>query len=219
MKFIETRGNDGQHPEKVSFSEAILAPIASYGGLYSPESLPDLGDGFLQNHLNSDYKTLAKAMLGAFEIDIDEAVIDQALALYDHFDDPSNPVPVVKVKNDLYVSELWHGPTRAFKDMALQPFGIVLSSIAQSRNENYLILTATSGDTGPAALETFKNKDNVQVACMYPDGGTSDVQRLQMVTEDAVNLKVIGVKALKVILMILRTHLSVYLHQRLSKKN
>ena len=86
------------------------------------------------------------------------------------------------------------GPTRAFKDMALQPFGVVLSSIAQNRNEQYLILTATSGDTGPAALETFKNKKNVQVACMYPDGGTSDVQRLQMVTEDAKNLKVIGVK-------------------------
>ncbi len=194
MKFIETRGNDGQHPEKVSFSEAILAPIASYGGLYSPESLPDLGDHFLQHHLASDYKTLAKAILSRFEIDIDEAVIDQALSLYSQFDDPSNPVPVVKVKHDLYVSELWHGPTRAFKDMALQPFGVVLSSIAQSRNENYLILTATSGDTGPAALETFKNKKNVQVACMYPDGGTSDVQRLQMVTEDAANLKVIGVK-------------------------
>jgi len=194
MHFIETRGNDGQHPQKVSFSEAILAPISSYGGLYSPESLPNLGESFLKTHLNSDYKTLARAVLRAFEIDIDANIIDQALSLYDTFDDPSNPVPVVKVNDDLYVSELWHGPTRAFKDMALQPFGTVLSSIAQKRNEHYLILAATSGDTGPAALETFKNKDNVQVACMYPVGGTSDVQRLQMVTEDAENLKVIGVK-------------------------
>ena len=194
MQFIETRGNDGQHPEKVSFSEAILNPISSFGGLYSPESLPDLGDDFLASHLDSDYKTLARDMLTAFDIDIDARIIDQALDLYDQFDDPSNPVPVVKVKDDLYVSELYHGPTRAFKDMALQPFGIVLSSIAQKRGENYLILAATSGDTGPAALETFKNKANVKVACMYPDGGTSDVQRLQMVTEDASNLKVIGVK-------------------------
>ncbi len=194
MNFIETRGNDGHHPEQVSFSEAILTPISSFGGLYSPQSLPDLGLPFLTAQLASDYKTLARDTLAAFEIDIEPAIIDQALSLYDNFDDPSNPVPVVKVLDDLYVSELYHGPTRAFKDMALQPFGIVLSAIAQKRKENYLILAATSGDTGPAALETFKNKANVQVACMYPVGGTSDVQRLQMVTEDASNLKVIGVK-------------------------
>ena len=194
MNFIETRGNDGQHPEKVSFSEAILTPISSHGGLYSPESLPLLDSAFFSDHLEQDYKSLARDMLQAFEIDIDSAIIDRALDLYDQFDDASNPVPVVRVLDDLYVSELYHGPTRAFKDMALQPFGIVLSSIAQKRNENYLILAATSGDTGPAALETFKNKANIQVACMYPVGGTSDVQRLQMVTEDAENLKVIGVR-------------------------
>jgi len=193
MNFIETRGNDGQHPKSVTFSEAILSPIASFGGLYVPETLPELGQTFLEKHRNSDYKSMAKDMLLAFAIDIEESVIDEALALYDKFDDPQNPVPVVKVKEDLYVSELYHGPTRAFKDMALQPFGKVLSAIAQKRNENYLILAATSGDTGPAALETFKNRANVQVACLYPAGGTSDVQRLQMVTEDAKNLKVIGI--------------------------
>ena len=178
----------------MTFSQAILSPIASFGGLYVPETLPELGLAFLQKHLGSSYKTMAKDMLTQFGIDIDETVIDEALALYDAFDDPSNPVPVVRVREDLYVSELYHGPTRAFKDMALQPFGVVLSSIAQQRSENYLILAATSGDTGPAALETFKNRANVKVACMYPDGGTSDVQRLQMVTEDAENLKVIGIK-------------------------
>ncbi len=193
MNFIETRGNDGEHPLEVSFSSAILAPIASFGGIYVPKTLPELGLSFLQTHLDSNYKTLAKAVLNAFEIDIDGQVIDEALSLYDDFDNKSNPVPLVKVKEDLYVSELYHGPTRAFKDMALQPFGTILSSLAQTRNENYLIMAATSGDTGPAALETFKNRANVQVACLYPDGGTSDVQRLQMVTEDAKNLKVIGI--------------------------
>ncbi|WP_044406137.1 threonine synthase [Thiomicrospira microaerophila] len=194
MNFIETRGNDGQFPLEVTFSEAILNPMSSFGGLYSPKSLPMLEKDFLANHLNADYKTLAKAILDKFEVDIDEAVIDRALALYDQFDEPANPVPVVKVYDDLYVSELFHGPTRAFKDMALQPFGTVLSAVAQARNEQYLILAATSGDTGPAALDTFRNKPNVQVVCMYPDGGTSDVQRLQMVTEDGQNLKVIGIK-------------------------
>ncbi|WP_304543197.1 threonine synthase [Sulfurimonas microaerophilic] len=193
MNFIQTRGVDPSKPKTVTFSQAILDPIASYGGLYVPEKLPELGQAFLDKHLNSSYKVLAKDMLDAFNIDIESAVIDEALNLYDKFDDASNPVPVVKVKENLYVSELYHGPTRAFKDMALQPFGIVLSSIAQKKNENYLILAATSGDTGPAALETFKNRANVRVACLYPDGGTSDVQRLQMVTEDAENLKVIGI--------------------------
>lgn len=193
MKFIETRGNDGVHPSEVTFSEAILSPIASFGGLYVPKELPILGEEFLIKHLTSSYKVLAKDLLTILGIDIEPLVIDEALSLYDKFDDPSNPVPVVKVRDDLYVSELYHGPTRAFKDMALQPFGVVLSSIAQKRGEEYLILAATSGDTGPAALDTFKNRANVRVVCLYPDGGTSDVQRLQMVTEDAANLKVIGI--------------------------
>jgi len=193
MKFIETRGNDGLRPLEVTFSTAILGPMASFGGIYVPKKLPDLGPDFIHGHIYASYKTLARDVLAAFEIDIPQDVIDKALTLYDHFDDISNPAPLVEVYDDLYVSELYHGPTRAFKDMALQPFGILLSSLAQERDENYLILAATSGDTGPAALETFKNRENVQVACLYPDGGTSDVQRLQMVTEDAPNLKVIGI--------------------------
>ncbi|MBC8211187.1 MAG: threonine synthase [Gammaproteobacteria bacterium] len=193
MLFTETRGNDGQHQPSVPFSAAILNPMASFGGLYSPATLPHLSTEFLQSQLAANYKQLASAILTAFEVDIEASVVKQALDLYDRFDDAQNPVPVVKVDNDLYVSELYHGPTRAFKDMALQPFGVILSALAQQRGEQYLILAATSGDTGPAALETFKNRDNVRVACLYPDGGTSDVQRLQMVTENASNLKVIGI--------------------------
>jgi len=87
-----------------------------------------------------------------------ETLFEVLEELYDKFDDKNNPAPVVKVKDDLFVNEQYHGPTRAFKDMALQPFGSVLSSIAKKRGEKYLILAATSGDTGPAALNTFKNK-------------------------------------------------------------
>ena len=194
MKFIETRGNDNIKPKRVNFSEAILNPTASFGGLYAPESLPNFGLEFLKKHKNSSYKELAKDVLNAFEIDINNSLIDEALNRYDYFDNPNNPVPVVKLEDNLYISELYHGPTRAFKDMALQPFGVILSSLAKQRDENYLIMAATSGDTGPATLETFKNKDNIKVCCLYPSGGTSDVQRLQMVTEDAPNLKVIGVR-------------------------
>jgi threonine synthase len=194
MYFIETRGNDGILPSEVTFSESILNPSTSFGGLYVPTQLPKLEDNFILNHINATYKELAYDILKAFEIDIDEAEIKKALDLYDNFDDKNNPCPVVKVKDDLFVHEQYHGPTRAFKDMALQPFGSILSSIAKMKDEKYLILVATSGDTGPAALNTFKNKNNIQVVCLYPDGGTSDVQRLQMVCEDGANLKVLGIK-------------------------
>ena len=193
MNFIETRGNDQQNPKEVTFSEAILNPSASFGGLFVPKNLPTLGLEFVKNHLDKSYKELAYDMLQAFEIDISDEEINKALDLYDNFDDAQNPCPVRKIKNDLFIQEQYHGPTRAFKDMALQPFGSILSSIAKAKNEKYLILAATSGDTGPAALNTFKNKEGIQVACLYPSGGTSDVQRLQMVCEDANNLKVIGI--------------------------
>ncbi len=193
MSFIETRGNDGIKPNEVEFSYAILNPSASFGGLYIPKSLPNLGEDFIESHKNKSYKELAFDILTAFKVDIEENDLQTALNLYDNFDDKSNPSPVVKVKENLFVNEQYHGPTRAFKDMALQPFGSILSAIAKKRNEKYLILAATSGDTGPAALNTFKNKEGIKVACLYPVGGTSDVQRLQMVTEDGENLKVIGI--------------------------
>ncbi|WP_404319639.1 threonine synthase [Malaciobacter canalis] len=194
MNFIETRGNDKIKPCEVSFSEAILSPSASFGGLYVPKELPKLEDDFLQKHLDCDYKKLTFDILKAFKIDITDEDINEALALYDNFDDSLNPCPIVKVKDDLFVHEQYHGPTRAFKDMALQPFGSILSSIAKQKNEKYLILAATSGDTGPAALNTFKNKENIKIACLYPNGGTSDVQKLQMVCEDGDNQKVIGIE-------------------------
>ena len=193
MNFVETRGNDGIKPVEASFSHAILNPSASFGGLYVPKYLPKLEENFIKNHINKSYKDLAYNILKSFEIDIEEEEINKALSLYDNFDDASNPCPVVRIKDDLFVHEQYHGPTRAFKDMALQPFGSILSSIAKKRDEHYLILAATSGDTGPAALNTFKNKENIQVACLYPEGGTSDVQKLQMVCEDGDNLKVIGI--------------------------
>ena len=193
MIFVETRGNDGSHNGRVSFSAALQSPIASFGGIYSPESMPPVGADFLQRHLHSSYKELALALLQHLDIDVDTNVLSRALDLYDRFDDASDPVPVVRLDEKLFVSELYHGPTRAFKDMALQPFGLILSELAQQQDRQYLILTATSGDTGPAALETFRDRANIRVACLYPDGGTSDVQRLQMVTEDAANLKVIGI--------------------------
>ncbi len=194
MNFIPTRGYEKKFGESVPFSHAILNPGADFGGLYAPESLPKLSETFFTENKDFSYKELAYKILKMFEIDINESVINEALSLYDKFDDSKDVAPVVKIENDLFVNELYHGPTRAFKDMALQPFGYILSNLAQKIEKKYLILAATSGDTGPATLEAFANKENIQVVCLYPDGGTSDVQRLQMVTESAPNLKVIGIK-------------------------
>ena len=194
MKFIETRGNDGVKEKEVSFSEAILNPSASYGGLYVPSFIPEVGSKFINSLLNKPYKEVAKKVIQLFNIDIDNSIINKALDRYDLFDDKNEPVPLVKIEGNLYVCELWHGQTRAFKDMALQPFGVILSHLAKQQKQNYLILTATSGDTGPAALKTFEDKEYIKVVCMYPSGGTSDVQRLQMVTSNDTNLKVIGIK-------------------------
>jgi threonine synthase len=190
MKFISTR--EANPTKEVEFSEAILNPGAPLGGLYVPKELPSIDESFLDESLS--YKEIARRVLDLFDIDIESEVIDEALDLYDKFDDPCDPTPLVKIGEDLFVNELYHGPTRAFKDMALQPFGYILSNLAKKQNRDFLILAATSGDTGPATLESFKNRDNIKVVCLYPDGGTSDVQRLQMVTEDGANLKVIGIK-------------------------
>jgi len=191
--FIETRGNDGIKPQRVPFSFAILNPSASFGGLYIPEKLPTIDRTFLEQASHKSYKEITLDILKLFKIDIEEDVLQKAVDLYDGFDDANEPTPLVPIKNDLYVNELYHGPTRAFKDMALQPFGYILSHLAQNIDQQYLILAATSGDTGPATLDTFANKPNIKVVCLYPDGGTSDVQRLQMTTQKSKNLKILGI--------------------------
>ena len=192
MKFIGTRGTE----EKKSFSEVILNPAAPNGGLYVPEKFPKINEKFLLRFFDEfDYKTykqLAGSILKKFKVDLDDELIEKALYTYLRNFDDEDVVPLVRLKN-FYVAELWHGPTRAFKDMALQPFGVILSGLAKERNENYLILAATSGDTGPATLKTFENRENIKVVCIYPHEGTSEVQKLQMVTTDAENEKVLGI--------------------------
>jgi threonine synthase len=196
MKFIGTRGTD----EKKSFSEVILNPSAPNGGLYVPSKLPkirNLEQFFLRFYDDiedtTSYTEIAGAILSLFSIDIEKELIKKALFTYVKNFDDDEVVPVVKLKEKLAVSELWHGPTRAFKDMALQPFGVILSELAKKRGENYLIMAATSGDTGPATLKTFENKENIKVVCIYPHKGTSEVQKLQMVTTSAKNEKVLGI--------------------------
>ena len=193
MLLTGTRGTELNFEKELSFSKAILNPLASFGGLYAPKSIPNLGIDFVKKHKESKYKDIAYDLFKIFNIDIDDKILKEALNLYDNFDNPLETVPIVKISNNFFISELYRGPTRAFKDMALQPFGHILSALAKKENKKYLILTATSGDTGPAALSSFANKENISIVCLYPNEGTSDVQRLQMTTMDANNIKVFGI--------------------------
>ncbi len=192
MKFIETRGNDNQKPKEVTFSYALLNPSASFGGLYSPLHLPTIDAQFLLEAKDMGYKELAYKLFKIFDMDISDASLKKALDRYDSFDS-ADSAPIEKIEENLFVCELYHGPTRAFKDMALQPFGSIFSDLAKEQNQKYLVMTATSGDTGPAALKTLQNAENVKVVCLYPEGGTSDIQKLQMLSLDGGNLKVIGI--------------------------
>ena len=190
MQLISTRDKN----QKVDLSYALLNPSANFGGLFCPERLPSFDDKFWSECESLSYKDIALKVIKSFEFDIEDEIFIKALKRYERFDDSSCPAPISKFGQNSYILELYHGPTLAFKDMALQPFGEILSALAKKLNKNYLIMCATSGDTGPATLETFSNAENIKVVCLYPAGGTSEIQRRQMVNVSAKNLKTIGIK-------------------------
>lgn len=177
---------------KVKFSQALLNPAAKYGGLYAPELLPSLDEKFFKKYEFKNYNKIAKKIIKKFKFDVSQNIFDKAFSKYSKFDS-KEPVVIKKIDQNLYINELWHGPTRAFKDMALQPFGSILEGLAKKEDKNYLIICATSGDTGPATLESFSQAKGIKVVCLFPKSGVSDTQRLQMVNAKGKNLKVIGV--------------------------
>lgn len=184
QSFSQTRGGQSA---SISFKDSILHPKASFGGLYTLTHFPKIPN--LESLLHLDYTSLTQAIFSHLQLDCDS--LDDALTSYKNFDNPLDPAPISHLHHHFYIQELYHGPSRAFKDMALQPLGKLFTHYAN--NEQYLLLTATSGDTGPATLESFKGIKNIKVVCIYPYQGTSDVQRLQMDTQDAKNLKVLPI--------------------------
>mgnify|MGYP000961608463 CR=1 FL=1 len=194
MRLTPTRSVKDEKIKNVNLSTAMLSPSSAHGGLYAPKKLPKITKAKWQELSQLSYEKLALYIISLFKFDVPEAFFKKAVKRYASFDDPKHPVIFKKIDKNLYVNELYHGPTRAFKDMALQPFGSLLSQLAKERGERYLIMCATSGDTGPATLQTFANDENIKVVCLYPDGGTSEVQKLQMQTMQGENLKVFGIK-------------------------
>lgn len=191
MILTATRLKEGDEAQCSKFSDALLNPSSVYGGLFAPKELPKLSSKFFKKERN--YEEFALKVIEKFDFDVNMSSFKKALKRYKEFDDKNLPIKIKKISKKLYINELFHGPTRAFKDMALQPFGVILDELAKDRFEKYLIMCATSGDTGPATLNTFEKSKNIKVVCLYPANGTSEVQRLQMITSKGKNLKVIGI--------------------------
>jgi threonine synthase len=193
MEYLSTRGSSLALPSK----RAIIKGIAEDNGLYVPSHFPHLGDAVLKGFEQESYVSRATKILRAFLTDFnpDDLVAACVKAYSDHFDTPA-VAPVQFLGDDVGVLELWHGPTLAFKDMALQLMPWLLKTAILSEKDPYrmVILVATSGDTGKAALEGFADVEGVSIFVFYPHEGISEIQRLQMVTQRGSNVGVCGVR-------------------------
>ncbi|MDR2837007.1 MAG: threonine synthase, partial [Azonexus sp.] len=185
MKYISTRGNS---PAK-SFCDILLGGLAPDGGLYLPESYPQISRAELDAWRQLSYADLAYEILSRFIDDIPAADLKAIVAktytanVYRHVrngGDPALITPLTRLDDGLYTQELSNGPTLAFKDMAMQLLGNLFEYVLEKRGESINILGATSGDTGSAAEYAMRGKHNVRVFMLSPDGKMSDFQRAQM---------------------------------------
>ncbi len=191
MKYVSTRNNK----LSVTGSTAVLTGLAPDGGLFVPESFPEMSAEEISRMTEMDYPERSALVMSKFfdELSYDE-LLDIARRAYATFD--GDPAPEVKLESGLYVLELWHGKTHAFKDMALSVLPLLMTALKEKagQKETCLIPVATSGDTGKAALEGFSDVEGTAVIVFYPDGGVSHTQRKQMVTTLGSNVKVVAVK-------------------------
>mgnify|MGYP001851086589 FL=1 len=189
MQFFSTRDQS----RRVSASQAIAQGLSEEGGLFVPESFPQVDVKAL---CGLDYPAMAAAVLREYLTDYDPAFLaGAAAATYgDAFGGKAGYL--APVEGDTWALELWHGPTCAFKDYALQlmPKLLVEAKRNLGRTEKTLILVATSGDTGKAALDGYHDIPGVEIAVFYPTGGTSEIQRLQMATQEGANVAVYAVR-------------------------
>lgn len=189
MDFFSTRGEG-----PVSGAKAIVNGIAKDGGLYVPSSFPKLSTEDLHDLAELDYYERAAYIMSLYLTEFSyEELKEYAEKAYNKFD--GDPAPLVKVDEGTYILELWHGPTLAFKDIALTmlPYLMTGSKKKIGDKKNTLVLVATSGDTGKAALEGFKDVEGTEIIVLYPNDGVSDMQKLQMITTEGKNVHVIGI--------------------------
>ena len=185
MRYVSTRGRAAE----LGFCDALLAGLATDGGLYVPQTWPKqpIMSG-------STYASNAASLMAPYvEGEIPQDIFAQLCATaYSTFRDPA-VVPLVQIAPEHYLLELFHGPTLAFKDVALQLIGQLFDYVLTQRNQRVMIVGATSGDTGSAAIDGVKGCKNVDIVILYPNGRVSDVQRRQMTTITSPNVHTVAV--------------------------
>lgn len=186
MRYVSTRGT----APVLGFTDALLAGLATDGGLYVPEEWPTLPP----RQPGATYAQRAAQVIQLFVGDDLPAATVQRLCdeAYATFANPA-VVPLVQIGDEHFVQQLFHGPTLAFKDVALQLVGRLFDEVLRARGTRVTIVGATSGDTGSAAIDGVKACANVDIVILYPHGRTSDVQRKQMTTVDSPNVRVVAV--------------------------
>lgn len=193
MYYVSTRDHSLQYTP----AQAIAQGLSRDGGLFLPVSIPKLPEGALKEMTGMTYQQRAQYIMSLYLEDFTAEELGQfAEKAYgpDKFDTPA-VAPLKKVDDGTYCLELWHGPTCAFKDMALQmlPYLLTASLKKNQEEKTVCILVATSGDTGKAALEGFKDVDHTKIMVFYPKDGVSDIQQLQMATQEGANVGVSAV--------------------------
>ncbi|MGO4674482.1 threonine synthase [Bosea sp. 2YAB26] len=191
MLHVSTRGE----APSLAFSDALLAGLARDGGLFVPKAWPRIEAQDIAGFAGKPYAEAAERIIGALaDGDIEtaalRAMIREAYATFRH---PAT-CPLTQLGDNLFVLELFHGPTLAFKDVAMQLLGRLMDHVLVQRGERATIVGATSGDTGGAAIDAFKGLERVDMFILYPQGRVSDVQRRQMTTVDSPNVHAIAVE-------------------------
>lgn len=191
VKYISTRGE----APSLSFTETLLAGLARDGGLYLPETYPSLGRDAIAGLAGKPYAEVALAVISPFVAgEIEAGALRQMISsAYANFRHPA-VAPLAQIDSNLFALELFHGPTLAFKDVAMQLLARLIDHALKARGQRATIVGATSGDTGAAAIEAFRGLDQIDVFILYPHGRVSDVQRRQMTTIDDANVHAIALQ-------------------------
>lgn len=190
MIYKSTRSSKNE----ISSCEAMINGIADDGGLYVPGKIPIINEQ-LDSLINMNYKELACYITGKFFTDFKDIELQECVRMaYDNKFDTPLIAPLVE-KGGIYFLELYHGPTLAFKDIALTIMPHLLKAAMKKKNieKEIVILTATSGDTGKAALEGFADIDGIKIIVFFPENGVSEIQKRQMITQDGKNVFVVGI--------------------------